>query len=200
MTRIRVIKLGGSLFSFPELSPCLRRWLDAQTHATNILIAGGGRLADEIRLAQARFALSDSDCHRLCLAVMNVTACLAYDILRPSIECKIWHRWDAADLIVNTMEQPVLHIVCMSEFALDEVRKQRFSAVLPADWSITSDSIAAALAIELSAEELVLLKSAAPREGATLAELAEYGYVDRAFPNLATRVPSVRMIDLSSLG
>jgi len=56
---------------------------------------------------------------------------------------------------------------------------------LPQDWSVTSDSIAAAVAVALDATHLHLLKSADPPGSATLNELARLRFVDGHLPRFA---------------
>ena len=46
---LRVIKLGGSLLGWPEWPARLHSWLTAQTPAANVLVVGGGALADVVR-------------------------------------------------------------------------------------------------------------------------------------------------------
>ena len=67
---------------------------------------------------------------------------------------------------------------------------------LPHDWTATTDSIAARLAILTSVSELVLLKSADPLPATSLGELAAAGYVDRHFPAAAAALPLVRLVNL----
>jgi aspartokinase-like uncharacterized kinase len=72
---------------------------------------------------------------------------------------------------------------------------------LPSSWDVTSDSIAARLAIVTGADELVLLKSVPPPDSdlqppSSLRQLAASGYVDRFFPELAAQVPRIRLVDL----
>jgi hypothetical protein len=57
---------------------------------------------------------------------------------------------------------------------------------------VTSDSIAARLAVRLGAQELLLLKSAPLPPGADRAEAARLGLVDPAFPAVARPLRSVR--------
>jgi aspartokinase-like uncharacterized kinase len=66
---------------------------------------------------------------------------------------------------------------------------------LPESWDVTSDSIAARLAICTGADELVLLKSADP-PSRDLQELADAGYVDKFLPKLADELPPWRMVNL----
>jgi hypothetical protein len=67
---------------------------------------------------------------------------------------------------------------------------------LPHNWDVTSDSIAARLAVLACAHELVLLKSSLPRPEATRSEMAQAGYVDRYFPQAAVGVPIIRCVNL----
>jgi len=67
-------------------------------------------------------------------------------------------------------------------------------AALPADWRVTSDSIAAWLAERLQADELVLLKSRLPQASDLSAAVRE-GYVDPYFPT-AARGRTVRCVNL----
>jgi aspartokinase-like uncharacterized kinase len=54
--------------------------------------------------------------------------------------------------------------------------------VVPHSWDVTSDSIAARIARDYSAERLVLLKSVDVPAGTPWAAAAERGWVDRYFP------------------
>ena len=54
-------------------------------------------------------------------------------------------------------------------------------AALPHHWSVTSDSIAARVAVAAGAEHLVLLKSVTIPEGMDWEEAAERGFVDEWF-------------------
>ena len=54
-------------------------------------------------------------------------------------------------------------------------------AGVAANWDITSDSLAAWLAKALSADELILVKSAVIDARLSITELAEQGIVDKAF-------------------
>jgi aspartokinase-like uncharacterized kinase len=67
---------------------------------------------------------------------------------------------------------------------------------LPANWDVTSDSIAARLAVALRAEELVLLKSTLPDAHLEVEELSQSGLVDTMFPRLCGELPAVRIVNL----
>jgi len=75
---------------------------------------------------------------------------------------------------------------------------------LPENWSVTSDSIAAALASEIGASNLVLLKSKDGPNSGRLADATAVGYVDDYFEtaigDLTQRQPNltIRFVNLRS--
>ena len=95
---------------------------------------------------------------------------------------------DLAELLWEQNRRPILDALefCESD-AVD---------ALPHDWAVTSDSVAARLAVVAEATELVLLKSASPPPG-DVAAWAECGYVDAWMPRvLAGTAVRVRAVNL----
>ncbi len=185
MSRIflRVAKVGGSLFDFAELPTALRGWLDDQPGVT-VLIAGGGRFADAVRRADATCSMGDTAAHRLALEAM---------------------RSSARFLTAMLPETELLH-------SLDDFREQVASGGvvvldpweiltppecgLPHSWDVTSDSIAAYVASQLNAQELVLFKSTPLPANTSRAQAADAGLVDRYFVHAAATLPNVRWVNL----
>jgi len=71
----------------------------------------------------------------------------------------------------------------------------RLEDPLPESWDVTSDSIAARLAHDLNADELVLFKSADPPPNPTGPSIVTAGYVDSYFPRFIQNRP-VRLVNL----
>lgn len=70
--------------------------------------------------------------------------------------------------------------------------------LLPATWEVSSDSIAAWVATEVGAGELVLFKSLSADGGGAIAEWSARGWVDSYFPRMAARLGGrgVRLVGL----
>ena len=89
---VRVIKLGGSLLSDPQLVAHLRRWLTqdrasggAQAQSSLIWIIGGGLLADAIRQWDHLHQLGERPCHEFCLQLMSTTARIGQQLLAAAL-------------------------------------------------------------------------------------------------------------------
>ncbi len=63
-------------------------------------------------------------------------------------------------------------------------------SAIPASWDITSDSLAAWLAEQLSVTDLVLVKSALIPNHCSIEELIQMGIVDKAFTQYANKLNS----------
>ena len=76
MMRPIVIKVGGSLFDWPEVARELPVVLNQKRDASEalVLLAGGGAAADFVRTLDRTFALGDSRAHHLALRSLDLTA------------------------------------------------------------------------------------------------------------------------------
>jgi aspartokinase-like uncharacterized kinase len=184
----RVVKLGGSLLTMPDLAERFRSWLKVQPSAETLLVAGGGELADAVRETNRLRPLSDSQAHWLCIRAMQLqTEMLAAQLPESEIVRSIAALGDSP-------LQARLAIVDPWRFVHDD--DPRMSATpLPESWDVTSDSIAARLAQLTGADEVVLLKSATAT-AAELRGLVAEGYIDCFFTRAAIGVPQVRFVNL----
>lgn len=186
-SRLRVVKLGGSLFNWPEFPGRLREWLARQSPACNVLITGGGPFADVIRAADQCHGLGEEVSHQLCVQVLSVTAALTKHLL-PEFS--------------GPMPPERIEPACENQLILLDVPKliewdaAKSIRPLPASWHVTTDSIAARAAVLLHADELVVLKSTLPQHKSSFRELAEAGYLDSHFPICAKSINNLRMVNL----
>lgn len=193
MMATRVVKVGGSLLDWPLLPETLTAWLDAQPPAFNVIVCGGGELANSIRRADRVFSIGDESSHWLCIDALSISARLLIAIL-PESSLVATYR----DLIERTARaEPGSVVVDPREFLRDQEPRLP-GRKLPHDWSVTSDSIAARLARVVSADELVLLKSSDP-SAESLVELAAAGFVDRYLPVAAAAFSGLRIVNLRSM-
>ncbi|HVA50067.1 MAG TPA: hypothetical protein VNH11_27115 [Pirellulales bacterium] len=184
---VRVVKLGGSLLDLADLADRLRRWLGEQPAAANVLVVGGGRMADVVRDFDRRHGLRSADAHWLAIAAMALNARLVAALLPEAL-------W-LESLLDNGIRDAPLSILNPARF-LREDEAAGSAGRLPMSWQATSDSIAARAAELLAADELVLLKSTSPPEPATVEVLLAAGYVDAFFAKASGGVARVRYCNL----
>ena len=202
---VRVIKLGGSLLELPDLRSRFEAWFARQRPAVNVMIVGGGELVEAVRGIDQQQSLDAAFVHWVSIDLMATTAKLASEILgigrliATSQELSaflggIGTLGDGAEPLVAVLQPSAYY--CREDAARD-------GCDLPEDWSCTSDSIAAWLATQVGACELVLLKSTAVDgecsravSGDQLELLSQSGVVDAAFPRFARDVASVQLVNL----
>ena len=191
--RVRVVKVGGSWLTSHELPRRLRNWLAAQATAQPdshfVLLAGGGKWVDAIRAIDARTPLGEERAHWICVALMDITAGLLGAML-PELRAAA-----TLDELAVRLHEPGVTLLRPRRF-VEEREPALPGTRLPANWSVTSDSIAGRLAVVLGADELVLLKSVPPPVAAGgqnwLEQLATTGHVDEFLPRLSAELPPVR--------
>lgn len=167
-----VLKLGGSLAESGRLRALLA--LVARARRPVVVVPGGGAFADAVRATQETLGFSDEAAHDMALLAMHQMAD-AMIALEPRLMgaetligiARAWHRrripvWLPASLCAG-------------------------DRLIPRDWSITSDGLAARLAERLGDVELVLVKSRTVRRTAAARTLARQGIVDPVFPVIVER-------------
>jgi aspartokinase-like uncharacterized kinase len=195
---VRVIKLGGSLLDDGDWPEQFRRWLGQQPAMHDVLIVGGGALADAVRGWDRVHGLSRSDSHWLAIDAMSVTSKLAAKLMP---EATWANKWQTVMDFTTSGEQNAKMLVFDPSQFLETLEPVLDGDRLPASWDVTSDSIAARIAWLLRASELVLLKSCLPlRAATTLEQASDSGHVDRGFSRFAAGLSRVRFVNLRDRG
>ncbi len=140
-----VVKVGGSLFDWPELGIKLRAFLALLAAQNVLLVPGGGATADAIRSFDRVHQLGEDASHWLALDALSVNARFLQRLLP---ETRI--ATDTADRGTAILDPAPF-------FQADERRPDH----LPHSWQVTSDSLAVRVAVVADARELILLKSIA---------------------------------------
>jgi len=195
-SRLTVVKVGGSLFDWPELPVRLAAFLNGRRTSDRdegiVLIAGGGPAADVVRSLDRLYGLGDHTAHQLALAAMDISAlCLARLVSDPFLV-------DSVEKLGAAWKKGSVPVVAARAF-LAEIDRCGHEP-LPASWDVTSDSIAARIASFIGADRLILLKSASVPGGATRREAARLGLVDPMLPCVARTLPSVQYSNLRKPG
>jgi len=167
---LTVIKLGGASCRDAGTRRQALQAISTLARRRSILVVpGGGAFADQVRLAQHAQGFSDEAAHWMAILAMNQVAHLIAEEL------------DGASLVSSRQDVATARdagkIPVLAPYAW-----MRATDTLPHSWNITSDSIAAFIAQELGARELILVK---PVDGPL------DGLVDRGFA--ATRPPGLRV-------
>lgn len=167
-----VVKIGGSLLSGDRLAGIAATLAKARRGV--VVVPGGGSFADEVRRAQTRHDVSDRAAHAMALLAMHQMGLLIED-LQPRFVAVETLSGIRKALAANRI--PVWLPLRMSATDTD----------IPADWSITSDGLAARLAERMGLSSVVLVKSRRVPAGPGAAELAAEGIVDAAFVDIVAR-------------
>jgi aspartokinase-like uncharacterized kinase len=165
-----VIKIGGSLSDWHRLGT----WLDLIARPGHlhpvVIVPGGGPFADAVRDAQDNWRFDDRLAHRMALLAMEQFGLMLHGI------CPTLHTAATRERLRSLIRARMPAVWLPSAMALDQPE-------IAESWDVTSDSLAAWLAVELDAAALVLVKSGpCPCAATDAASLARDGLVDAAFP------------------
>ncbi|QGJ70370.1 Amino acid kinase [Planctomycetales bacterium 10988] len=197
---LRVLKLGGSLFDLPSLSERISAWMASQPRACHLLVPGGGALADVIRSWDQTHTFDQRLAHQLAWQTMTLSSQFIRDCCPGStlLSAEFFKDADHPLQEIVNFSPDSLSIIDTYSFYQAEGGTGPFSS-LPNSWEVTSDSIAAILAQELHAEELVLFKSSLPVSGTTPTDWATAEIVDTYLPRIAPHLPKIRLVNLRDL-
>lgn len=166
-----VLKIGGSLLSRSDWPRLVAALVAAAPQPALTLVVGGGAVVDGLRRIDAAAPQPADVMHALAIEAMRVTARLVAA---------------AVDLPLSATPSSVCQ-ACVLDVPVWMAGEPR-GRDLPAGWHVTSDAIAASVAVAISAD-LLLAKSTAPppcSAGAgDLEAVAAAGWVDDYFPAIA---------------
>lgn len=171
-----VLKLGGSLAETGRLTGII----DIVTRATRpvVVVPGGGPFADAVRTIQPKLNVSDKLAHRLALLSMHQMGLVIAS--RHARFAPVKDLNDMADALVHGAIPVWLPITLQYD-----------DDTLPADWTATSDALAARLAERMGGPaagiSLALVKSCLVAPGDTLASMTAAGIVDPVVSGIVTR-------------
>jgi probable H4MPT-linked C1 transfer pathway protein len=160
-----VVKVGGGMLVDPGDLEAVCAALDAMVGRRVLVVPGGGPFADAVRDVDRRHGLGHDTAHWMAIRAMDVFAEQVASRLTRGV-------------LVDTADDVRAAVLSGRLAVLAPFRWLRASDALPHSWDVTGDSIAAWLANETGASDLVLIK---PR-GARNADLA-----DRFFDHVRSR-------------
>ncbi len=162
-----VLKVGGSLLSRPDWPVLLASLIAARGHKACCLVVGGGAVVDGLRSLDHTLPQSPQLMHDLAIDAMRLTARLV-----------------AVALDVSMVAAPPDDGVAVLDVPAWLAVGSRATA-LPVGWQVTSDAIAATVAVECGSR-LLLAKSVppppCPDDADLLSSLGRAGWVDEHFP------------------
>ncbi|MCL4436241.1 MAG: hypothetical protein M1503_10680 [Thaumarchaeota archaeon] len=145
---VSVLKIGGSLLSYPEALRALCQRLGELAGEHDLLIVpGGGPFADAVRKIYSEMKLPEATAHRMAVSAMDQYGILLQSILGDSSQAIEYFSEAKA-----CFEEGQIAVLLASQV-------MRADRSLPKTWDVTSDSIAAYVARKVDAEMLVLVKS-----------------------------------------
>ena len=163
-----VLKVGGSLLSRPDWPVLLASLIAARGHKACCLVVGGGAVVDGLRSLDHTLPQSPQLMHDLAIDAMRLTARLVAATVHVSMAAS-----PPADDGVAVLDVPAWLAVGSRATAL------------PVGWQVTSDAIAATVAVEYGSR-LLLAKSVppppCPDDADLLSSLGRAGWVDEHFP------------------
>ena len=163
-----VLKVGGSLLSRPGWPSLLMPLMAAYRPGACCVVVGGGAVVDGLRALDQALPQSPQCMHDLAIDAMRLTARLVA----------------AATGLPLAATPPDTEGVAVLDVPAWLAVGSR-AAALPVGWQVTSDAIAARVAVEHGGS-LVLAKSVppppCPGDGDDLSSLARTGWVDEYFP------------------
>ena len=176
-----VVKVGGSLYDWPDLGPRLRAFLGSLADPDRLVVPGGGGTGNVVRALDATHQLGAEVSHWLALRGCAVNAHFLGALL--------------PGCVVVPEPLGVRGVAVLDPLAFTEADEGQ-PGCLQHSWNATSDAVAARAAV-VAGGELVLLKSVTIPPGMDWGEAARMGLVDSVLPGIVDRAGlCVRAVNL----
>ena len=167
-TNTWVVKLGGSLIG----SPTLPLWISALSRTRTLIVPGGGPFADLVRNTQKEVGFNDAIAHPMAILGMAQFGYLLHGFppyLPLQSELALPH--PSPEGVQSRIWYPDLSLL--------------LSSPLAHSWNVTSDTIAAWLATQVGARDVLLVKSVElPLGPRGTDDLASRGIIDPGISEL----------------
>ena len=141
-----IVKIGGSLFNSPNLQSLLDKIATIENKQI-IIVPGGGPFADQVRQASNMWNIPEATAHPMAVMAMQQFAHLLFS-LNGNIETL-----SSYNEVSSNLSTPGIRIWMPY---MDVTQDCNY----PGNWNTTSDSLAVWLASKLSADKLIIVKSA----------------------------------------
>jgi aspartokinase-like uncharacterized kinase len=184
-----VLKLGGSLLDRLDLQDRIRQLVLKRNGDRILMIVGGGSSADVVREWSQLYSLDDEQSHWIAIRSLAVTRSLVATLLPEFREV------DSQEMASAAWRQAAGPLLLDVEAFLRR-SEQLEQSILPHDWNVTSDSIAAWVAARWFADELILAKSVDLPRGASVEQVQRDGLVDVHFPAIAGEIRKISWCNL----
>lgn len=161
---MNVVKLGGSLLETGKIFDCLKH-IVLQNQNT-VVVCGGGVFANCVRDTQQKWGFDEVAAHEMALLAMKQTAIMCQN-LQPEFA-----------LVSKTLDLKN-HPLAIWSPNINELN----AAQIKPSWNVTSDSLAAWLAVKLNAEALLIVKACDVDSKCSVSELQKHGVIDSMFEN-----------------
>jgi 5-(aminomethyl)-3-furanmethanol phosphate kinase len=179
-----LVKVGGSLLALPDLIERLHFVLRLLSGQKALIIIGGGAAADEIRRLDECCGFAPQRAHWAAIDAMTYNSKLLSRVVGsvPMVSNR-----DEAQTAWKSQTAVMLD---SSTFLREDQGK--FSHQLPELWDVTSDSIAASVALEWPCDRILFCKSCHPVSH-QLEDVCTAGQLDAYMPRL---LPALRVADV----
>lgn len=171
-----VIKLGGSFYDSPDLNDWLKTIVQFGSGKV-VVVPGGGPFAEKVRQAQEQHEFNDHIAHHMALSAMDQFGLFLIGIAQSN----------GLELVAARSQQEIEQVISEQRLPIWlPSHHLSTNSDIPQNWQVTSDSLAGYLALQLKAQQLVLIKHCKSMIEDTRFEVLELeGIIDNNLKNYA---------------